>query len=304
MRIAVTGGAGFIGSHLVKALLERGDEVHVLDNFATGRPEYVHPGAVLHEVDIAGEEARTALAAIGAEVVYHLAAQADVQQSIRNPRLDADVNVRGTINVLDGCRDGQTRKIVFASTSGVYGNPPKLPLREQDPAEPVSFYALSKLTAESYVRLYGTLFGLEHTVLRYGNVYGPLQTAKGEGGVVALFMSRLRQGQPLHVHGDGEQTRDFVFVRDVVEANLAAAEKGAGETIHVSTARRVSVNELVAELRKLHAGEVAVSHGPARPGDIVHSCLDNAAAARLLGWKPRTALRDGLEATYRHWMNV
>ncbi|SFB44471.1 UDP-glucose 4-epimerase [Cohnella sp. OV330] len=298
MIVAVTGGAGFIGSHLSEALLAAGSAVHVIDNLSSGYRANVPAGAVLHEADIRSSETRAVIAGIRPEIVYHLAAQADVQRSIADPAEDASVNVEGTLNVLAACREGGARKIVFASTSAVYGNVGKEVVSERDKAEPVSFYGLSKRTAEQYIRIYGQLHGLDYTILRYGNVYGPRQTPKGEGGVVAVFLDRLRQADSPVVHGDGEQTRDFVYVKDIVAANLAALNRGARETLNAGTGRATSVNELLRLLEQCRGVPIARRHAPARAGDIRHSRLDPRRARRILRWSAAYDAIAGIAETY------
>ncbi|REE66701.1 UDP-glucose 4-epimerase [Paenibacillus taihuensis] len=301
MKAVVTGGAGFIGSHLVKALLEGGAVVHVIDNLSSGKREQVAPGAVLHTEDVRSAEAKRIIAAVKPELVYHLAAQADVQQSILAPSLDASVNVTGTINILDACKEACVNKIIFSSTSGVYGNLAKERITERDPAIPISFYGLSKLTAERYIHMYSQLYCLSYTILRYGNVYGPGQTAKGEGGVIANFMERALGNLPLYINGDGEQTRDFIYVGDVVRANWAAANYGDQETIHVSTGKRTSVNRIVQLLRDMHPAEIPIHYRPAQSGDIMHSCLANQKAIKSLRWDPAVSIEQGVAETYRSW---
>jgi UDP-glucose 4-epimerase len=301
MKALVTGGAGFIGSHLVRGLVKRGHQVHVIDDLSTGRAGRIHPDAVLHVADIRSPAAGKIIAEAKPDIVYHLAAQADVQHSIKEPYTDADVNITGTTQVLEACRLTGVSKLVFASTSAVYGDLQKERIEERDPAQPISFYGMSKWTAERYIALYSQLYSLPYTILRYGNVYGPGQTAKGEGGVIALFMERLKKGEPLLVHGDGEQTRDFIYVQDVVMANLAAMEHGNGHTLHVSTERRTSVNQIVELLQELHGGRAQTHYGPARPGDIKHSCLSNQLGTAVLRWQPEQDIRAGIGATYRYW---
>lgn len=233
--VVVTGGAGFIGSHLVRHLIDMGHRVHVIDDLSAGKAGNVPQGATLHQEDIRLPAAFEAIVALQPDTVFHLAAQADVQHSIQHPREDTEINVLGTLNMLEACRQGGVRKFVFASTSGVYGNLQKDLLEETDPAVPISFYGLSKYAAGHYVRLYGELFELDWTVLRFANVYGPGQTSKGEGGVVSIFLNQLRQGMPLTVNGDGEQTRDFIYVQDVVAALAAAQTSGKRKILHVST---------------------------------------------------------------------
>lgn len=302
MKAVVTGGAGFIGSHLVKGLLEGGAIVHVIDNLSSGIREHVAPGAVLHTEDVRSAEAKQIIASVKPEAVYHLAARADVQQSILAPAFDASVNITGTINTLDACKTACVNKIIFASTSGVYGNLEKERITERDPAIPISFYGLSKLTAESYIHMYSQLYCLSYTILRYGNVYGPGQTAKGEGGVIANFMERTIGNLPLYINGDGEQTRDFIYVGDVVRANLAAAHHADQETIHVSTGKSTSVNRIVELLRDMHTAEIDLHYRPAQSGDIKHSCLSNQKARTSLQWESAVSIEQGIAETYRSWL--
>ncbi|MCK2008758.1 NAD-dependent epimerase/dehydratase family protein [Peribacillus sp. Aquil_B8] len=298
MKAIVTGGAGFIGSHLVEELILNGAEVHVLDNMISGHKEYVHPNAIIHTEDICSEAAVQIIAREKLDVVFHLAAQADVSRSIIEPQYDADVNINGTINILRACHESSVSKLIFSSTSGVYGNLQRELISEDDPTGPISYYGLSKLTAESYIRLFHQLYGLPYTILRYGNVYGPRQTAKGEGGVVAVFLEKLKKGMPLSIHGDGEQTRDFIYVKDIVHANIASVNRGNQETIQVSTAQKTSVNQLLEMLTQIHGSKVSTLHSAARTGDIKHSCLDNRKARQSLNWYPKTDIFQGLSETY------
>ncbi|MCR8636077.1 NAD-dependent epimerase/dehydratase family protein [Paenibacillus radicis (ex Xue et al. 2023)] len=303
MKILVTGGAGFIGSHLTDALIAHGAEVHVIDNLSTGIRSHVHPQALLHIMDIRSQEAIEAIQRIRPELVFHHAAQVDVQHSVKEPANDAGINIAGTVNVLEACRLAGVRKVVYASSCAVYGDNAASMVKETDPIIPISYYGISKYTPEAYLRVYRELYGLSYTVLRYANVYGPRQTPKGEGGVVAIFMERLLHKKPMIVFGDGEQTRDFVCVHDVVRANLAAIHRGDQETLHVSTAIRTSVNTVAAELQRIHGAPLELVYAAERLGDIRHSCLDNSCIASSLGWSPIYTLRLGLEETYRHVMS-
>ncbi len=295
MRAAVTGGAGFIGSHVVDALLARGDEVHVVDNLATGRRENLDPAATLHEHDI-----RELLGAlfdeIRPEVVVHLAAQADVGTSVEKPHFDAEVNVLGTLNVLEAARP-HGAQLVFSSTGGaLYGECPR-PALEDDERRPLSPYGTSKLAGEAYLATWNALHGTGHVVLRFGNVYGPRQLAKLEGGVVAIFMDRLRAGESVRIFGDGEQERDFVYVGDVVDAILASAGRDGG-VYNVGTGEPTSVNTLFDTVRRVAAVDAEAEYAEARPGDLLRSVLDVSRAEQELGWRPRTLLEEGLRQTW------
>lgn len=298
MKAIVTGGAGFIGSHLVDQLVANGFEVHVIDNLQSGRLLHVHPKAVFHKVDIRSSVCRAIIVKEKPDVVFHLAAQADVQRSMDDPDFDANVNIMGTINVLKACQSASVKKLVFSSTSGVYGNLQSNLISEEDYAAPISYYGLSKWTAESYIRIFSALYNLSFTILRYGNVYGPRQEPKGEGGVIAVFLQKIKNGEPLHIHGDGEQTRDFVFVKDVVQANLAAVDFGHGETIQISTGQSISINSLISMLRQIHGAKIETIYSSARTGDILHSCLDCRKAWHELQWKPQVDMMKGLSETY------
>jgi len=298
MKAIVTGGCGFIGSHLVEELISKGIEVHMLDNMASGYLRNASPLAIMHNEDIRSREAKQIILREKPDVVFHLAAQADVARSIQEPVYDADVNINGTINILEACHEADVKKVIFSSTAAVYGNLQKELISEEDMAVPSSYYGLSKLTAESYIRLFYQLYGLSYTILRYGNVYGPRQTAKGEGGVVAVFLDMIKKGIPLCIHGDGKQTRDFIYVKDIVQANIAAIERGHQQTIQVSTSQRTSVNELLNMMIKIHGSPFDTTHVPAREGDIKHSCLDNKKARQLLKWQPQVNILQGLKETY------
>ncbi|MBB6669399.1 NAD-dependent epimerase/dehydratase family protein [Cohnella nanjingensis] len=300
MRAMVTGGAGFIGSHLVEALVNQGAKVSLLDNLVFGQLNRIHPQAVFHNVDIRSKKAKKLIEQEKPDVFFHLAAQTDVQQSILDPGYDGDVNILGTINLLEACREAHVGKVIFASTSAVYGNLQKMSLSESDPTAPISYYGLSKCTAESYFRLFHRLYGIPYTILRFSNVYGPGQTAKGEGGVVAVFCDRIQADRPITVHGDGEQTRDFIYVKDVVGALLAAVKRGDQETIQVSSSSKTSVNDLAATLSRIHGSPIDIVHTPSRKGDIKHSCLNNGKARHDLHWQPLVGLLEGLTETYNH----
>jgi UDP-glucose 4-epimerase len=296
MRALVTGGAGFIGSHLVDALVERGDEVHVVDNFATGRRENLNDAATVHEHDIR-MPLGPVFAAARPEQVFHLAAQADVGTSVQQPQLDAEVNVLGTLNVLEAARE-HGAQVVFTSTGGaIYGECAE-PAREDAAREPLSPYGTSKLCGEEYLATWNRLHGTRHVALRLGNVYGPRQLAKLEGGVVAIFMDRLRAGEPGTIFGDGEQERDFVYVGDVVAAHLAAADATEAGTYNVGTGNATSVKALWRLSTEATGRGGEARHAEARPGELRRSVLDPSRARAALGWESRTPLEQGLRETW------
>jgi UDP-glucose 4-epimerase len=297
MRVAVTGGAGFIGSHLVDALVRRGDEVMVVDDESSGSPEQVPAGVTYVRADIRDTGTAAALREWRPHAVCHLAAQMSVSRSVREPLLDADVNVRGALNVLSAARDAGARLVFTSSGGALYGEASRLPTPETTPPAPVSPYAVSKLAFEHYLRACRAQHGLRYTVLRLANVYGPRQSPHGEAGVVAIFCDRLVRGGTSVINGDGGCTRDYVYVDDVVAAALAALD---GDTIgpyNVGTGREVDVNRLYRLLAAAAGVDRHPEHGPARPGDVRASALDCGLIAAELGWRPRVALEDGLERT-------
>ncbi len=304
-RVLVTGGAGFIGSHVADAHLERGDRVWVVDDLSSGRRENVPAGAEFHRLDIAGERLGDLVRRVGFDLVSHHAAQIDVRASVADPVRDARVNVAGLLNILEAARAGGTGRIVFASSGGaVYGEPREIPTPESAPKEPLSPYGVAKLAGEHYLNYYREVHGVDYVALRYGNVYGPRQDPRGEAGVVAVFSRRLLRGEPLAVYGDGEQTRDYVYVGDVVRANLLAAgmELSAAPGIdarayNVSTGRETSVNRLAAALEDAAGMRTGRVYLDARPGELRRSALA-AASIGERGWIPAPSLRQGLAATF------
>jgi UDP-glucose 4-epimerase len=290
MRALVTGGAGFIGSHLVDALLARGDAVSVVDDLSSGRRENVPDGVPLHVTDIAA--IADAMEAERPEVVFHLAAQVDVRKSVADPALDARVNVAGTATVLEEARTAGARRVLLASTGGaLYGESAPLPTPEDAALEPFSPYGASKAAAETYLALFTRLHGLSTLALRFGNVYGPRQDLHGEAGVIAIFAGAAAEGRPGTIYGDGSQTRDYVYVGDVVSGFLAAAGSDATGPVNIGTGVETSVLELAEALG------VEPHFAPARKGEVARSCLDVSRAAALLGWRAAVPLADGLERT-------
>jgi UDP-glucose 4-epimerase len=301
IRAIVTGGAGFIGSHVADALLARGDQVAVVDDLSTGKRERVPAGAEFHPLDIRSRAGlRTLAAEFRPNAVFHLAAQADVRVSVTDPGHDADVNVRGTAEVLEAARVAGAR-LVFSSTGGaIYGEVDTIPSPESTPCAAMAPYGVSKLCGEHYVELYNRLYGTSHVVLRYGNVYGPRQDPHGEAGVVAIFFGKLASGAPPLVFGDGSQTRDYVYVGDVAAANLGALDyRGPHSTFNIGTAAETSVLDLLAECQRAAGTDIAPEHRPARLGELARSALDWSLAERELGWQPQTPLRQGLAETLR-----
>jgi len=304
--VLVTGGAGFIGSHVADAYLAAGYSVTVLDDLSTGRRENVPPAARFLRADVGSTEARDLLADGGFTVLNHHAAQMDVRVSVTDPALDARINLLGLLNLLEGARRGGVRRVVFASSGGVvYDERGRLPHREEAGKLPVSPYGVSKLASEYYLVAYAGLYGLEVVSLRYANVYGPRQNPHGEAGVVAIFGSRVRAGKALTVFGNGEQTRDYVFVEDVARANLAAtrAPVSAPESIdsaafNVGTGVETSVNQLARLMLEVAARTVPITREPARAGELLRSALDCAKAARAWDWRPAVSLTEGLKRTY------
>jgi UDP-glucose 4-epimerase len=288
MRAVVTGGAGFIGSNLVDALVARGDDVTVVDNFASGRREYLNPEAALLEHDIREPFS------VEADVVFHLAAQADVQTSMKRPDYDAAVNVVGTVNVLQAARGAQ---VVFASSGGAgYGECPE-PAAEDAPFLPLSAYGIAKKCGEEYLEGWNRIHGSTHVSLRFANVYGERQDSGLEGGVVAIFLERMARGDKTVVFGDGEQSRDFVYVGDIVDAMLATVGRGGGP-FNIGTGIATSVNELHAACRRVAGVEELPEHEDARLGDVIRSVLDPSRADRELGWRAQVSLDDGLARTW------
>jgi UDP-glucose 4-epimerase len=300
MRALVTGGAGFIGSTLVDRLLADGHEVVVVDDFSSGSDANLEPAGTavtVHRMDIRDEAVTDVVAATEAEVVFHLAAQADVRVSVARPAFDAAVNVIGLINVLEGARRGGTRKVVFASSGGtIYGepDPATLPVGEDQPELPIAPYGVAKKVGTDYLRAYRAVHGLDWTSLALANVFGPRQDPHGEAGVVAIFAGRLLAGEPCTIFGTGEQTRDYVYVDDVVDAFARAIDAGSGELYNIGTGQETSVNTLYATMATAAGVDADADYAPARPGELDRSCLDPAKAREQLGWSPRGTLETGI----------
>ncbi|MEJ7797586.1 MAG: NAD-dependent epimerase/dehydratase family protein [Solirubrobacteraceae bacterium] len=305
MRVLVTGGAGFIGSHLVDALLARGDSVTVLDDLSSGHEQNIAPavagGAALALADVRDGSAVSAIAAEARpQIVFHLAAQVDVRLSLADPGHDARTNVEGTINVLEAARLAGAGRVVFSSTGGaIYGETGVLPTPESVAPLPLAAYGQSKLCAESYLGLYERLYGLSTIALRFGNVYGPRQDPHGEAGVIAIFCGRLRAGEQPRIYGDGTQTRDYIYVADLVRALLSAGDGDRGGVVNIGTQIETSVLELLRVLSEHHGrGSPEPELAPARTGEVQRSCLDATRAREVLDWAASTPLTEGLRLTY------
>jgi len=305
-RVLVTGGAGFIGSHVADAFLAAGWDVTIVDNLSRGRQAQVPRAATFKHLDVGSPEARALVAGGGFQVICHLAAQIDVRVSVADPILDAEENLLALLNLLEGAREGGVRRVVFSSSGGVVygeGTPPHL---ESNPKLPISPYGVTKLASEFYLHVYRTLYGLEALCLRYANVYGPRQDPHGEAGVVAIFGNRLRAGKAITIFGDGSQTRDYVYVGDVARANVLAATAALPAAdgtidpwgINIGTDTETSVTDLARGMMTATGLTVPIEYAPARPGELQRSALQIAKAAQVLGWRPEMDLHEGLRQTY------
>jgi UDP-glucose 4-epimerase len=302
MKIVVTGGAGFIASHIVDAYLQEGHEVHVIDDVSTGRKLNLNSNAVLHESNIADAEAAKIIQEIKPDVLNHHAAQMDVRHSVEDPLFDAGVNILGFLNLLEACKKAGTARVIFASSGGaIYGDEEPIPADEDHPKKPMSPYGISKMTGELYLAYYYMAFGMRYVALRYANVYGPRQSSKGEAGVVAIFISRLLADSPPTINGDGRQTRDYVFVGDVVRANVAALETSHVGGINIGTGRETDVLTLCRMLQQGAHSKVEAVHGPAKTGEQMRSCLDFTLAGRVLDWRPEVDVEEGLMQTISYY---
>jgi len=302
MRVLVTGGAGFIGSHVVDAYVAAGHDVIVVDDCSTGKQKNRNPRARFIQADIQDPAVRRLIVKEQIEVLNHHAAQMDVRRSVADPLFDARINLLGLLNILEGAREAGVKKVIFASSGGtVYGEQEAFPASEEHPTRPISPYGVSKRAGEHYLYFYSVEYGIPYIALRYANVYGPRQDPHGEAGVVAIFTLRLLSGaQPL-INGDGKQTRDYVFVRDVVQANLAALQVAYTGPLNIGTGVEIDVNQLFAQLRALTNPSVPEVHGPAKPGEQRRSVLSWQRAAEVLGWRPETSLGDGLRQTVEYF---
>jgi len=298
MKIVVTGGAGFIASHIVDAYLARGHEVHVFDDFSAGQKNNLNGNATLHTIDITEPTVVKLIEELKPDALSHHAAQMDVRHSVADPTFDARVNILGFINLLEGCKNASVKRVTFASSGGaVYGEQEVFPAPESHLTQPASPYGVSKRAGELYLSYYHQAFGLPYIALRYANVYGPRQSAHGEAGVVAIFLSLLLSGKTPLINGDGKQTRDYVYVGDVVAANVAALESPYVGQINIGTGVETDVVTIYEHLRTAVGSEVKAQHGPAKTGEQRRSCLDTRRAGDILRWRPQVPLADGLKRT-------
>jgi UDP-glucose 4-epimerase len=307
MRIIVTGGAGFIGSHLVDAYVDAGHDVLVIDSLwehGGGRRVNVRSGVSLVHMDIRDESIGRVFADFKPDVVSHHAAQHSVAISVRDPIYDAQVNVVGLLNVLENAARSGARKIIFASSGATFGTPERLPITDETPQRPTSPYGITKMVGEHYLRFYQDSKGLDFTALRYGNVYGPRQDPNGEAGVIAIFAAHFLAREGVRIDWDGEQTRDYVYVADVARANLAALEHGSNSCYVIGTGARTSVNQIYDALVEVSGFRAPIERAPQRVGDARDAQFDSARARAELGWSPSTPLADGIRATYEYFQKV
>jgi len=300
MRILVTGGAGFIGSHTVDALIGEGHDLAVIDDLSAGRREQVNPAARFLKADLRDAAAVNEIVARERpETIFHFAAQMDVRRSVAEPSFDATVNLVGFLNLMEAGRRAGLRRVIFSSTGGaIYGEQEAFPCDEDHPLRPVSPYGVAKLATEKYLFFYRAEYGLEYLALRYANVYGPRQDPHGEAGVMAIFCGRMLAGQPVTIFGDGEQTRDYVFVGDIVRANLAALRSNASGAFNIGTGVEASVNRLYQELAAVAGIDSPPLHAPRRAGEQRRSLISPARAAQHLHWRPQVSLAEGLRETF------
>ncbi len=297
----VTGGAGFIGSHLVDRLVDEKYRVVIVDDLTSGKLKNLNHDAFFHHVSITHPSLLDVMNREQPNIVFHLAAQSSVSRSVKDPIMDNEVNVLGTLRLLEACRRAGVEKIIYSSTGGaLYGEPEIVPCPDDAPVTPVSPYGMSKYMAEQYLDFYGRQYLLNYTTLRYGNVYGPRQDPHGEAGVVAIFISGMLHGQRPRIFGDGNQTRDFISVEDVVDANMAAIHRGNRRALNIGTGQLTSVNELYGMLREITGYRWEAEHGPARAGDVYRISLDCSRAQQELGWAPKVDLSEGLVRTVEY----
>lgn len=302
MKILVTGGAGFIASHIVDAYIAKGHEVVVVDDLSTGRESNLNPKAEFVKLNIQDDKISELFKSQNFDVVNHHAAQMDVRKSVDDPRFDASINVLGTLNLLENCQKTNVKKFIFASTGGaVYGEQEYFPADEKHPTWPLSPYGITKLCCEKYLFFYKQVYGLDHVILRYANVYGPRQNPHGEAGVVAIFTERMLDGAKPVINGDGKQTRDYVFVHDLVRASVMALDYDTSNIFNIGTGVETDVNELFGHINTFTNANIEEKHGEAKMGEQLRSCLTAKKIETVLGWKPEITVREGLKQTVEYF---
>lgn len=304
MRILVTGGAGFIGSNIVDKLVELNYEVIVIDNLLKGKKENLNPKVKFYELDICSEKVIEVIKKENIEIIYHLAAQIDIQKSIQTPSFDAAINILGTINILEGAKLARVSKIIYSSSAAVYGEPKYASIDEQHLTNPISYYGISKHTSEYYIKVYSELYDLDYTILRYANVYGIRQEPKGDGGVISIFSDKMLKNQSPSIFGDGMAKRDYIYVEDVVSSNIKALESGSREIVNVGTGFPTSVNELFNKMREIMKLQIEPIYKEERRGDIQNSYFIIEKAKEILNWKPQYSLDEGLLKTINYYKKI
>jgi UDP-glucose 4-epimerase len=298
MRILVTGGAGFIASHVADAFVAAGHHVSIVDDLSSGKRENLNPKATFYQLDVRDAGVADVMRRERPELLCHHAAQIDVRRSVADPVFDAQVNLIGLLNLLEHGRQHGLKRVLFSSTGGaIYGDQDVFPAPETHQTAPLSPYGVAKLASERYLFFYSAAYGISYAALRYGNVYGPRQNPHGEAGVVAIFAEKLLRGEQPVINGDGKQSRDYVYVGDLVRANLAALTSEFSGAVNLGTGIETDVNTIFHHLRKLCGSNAPEQHGPAKPGEQMRSVIDNALAQRVLGWRPQVSLEDGLRET-------
>ena len=303
--ILITGGAGFIGSHLADKLIKQGYKVVVIDNLSTGRKENLNSEAKFYKIDIQSLKVAQIFQKEKPDIIFHLAAQIDVRKSVKNPTEDAKINILGTLNLLENCKKFGIKKFIFASTGGaIYGEANIIPTPETYSELPLSPYGIAKLTIEKYLNYYHRVFDLPFVALRYGNVYGPRQNSKGEAGVIAIFCDKMLKKKQLIINGNGRQTRDYVFIDDVVKANILALKKNKNGIFNIGTAKETDVNTIFRELKKLTGLKCKKAHSLQKSGEQKQSCLDFSKAKKELNWQPKYSLDEGLKQTLNFFKKI
>ena len=304
MKIVVTGGAGFIGSHIVDGLLQREHEVHIIDDMSSGKPENLNPNAIFHQIDIRDAQIETLWEKEQFEVMFHQAAQMDVRRSVADPQYDASVNVQGFLNLMEAGRKNGLKKVIFASTGGaIYGDPEVVPQPENHPLRPLSPYGITKLVSEHYLNFYHLTHGINYVVLRYANVYGPRQNPHGEAGVVAIFTEKMLRGEACFINGEGLQTRDYVYVKDVAKANMLALDYPECDVFNVGTSIETNVIELFRLIKHFTGSNTPENHLPAKAGEQMRSVVDTRKLEENTGWKQHYDLKIGLSETVGWFKN-